>query len=44
MEICKLGTIQTGIFGGKVIEKKKSVTKEEINDNMTQLTIDKAWG
>ena len=54
MEICKLGTIQKGIFdtanscyGGEMvkIEKKKSIKKEEIkNDNTLQLSIDKAWG
>ena len=47
VDICEFGTIQQGIDGGKMIkiQKEKSVRKEEIkNDNMSQLTIDKAWG
>jgi hypothetical protein len=47
MEICKLGTKQTGLFGDKEMITKKPIRKniQEIkNDHTSQLSIDKAWG
>ena len=46
MEICRHGTIQTGLFGGKEMITKKLIRKniQEIkNDNTSQLGIECAW-